>query len=106
MAVRLRTLRLRPLRMRLERLRRLRRLWWLWWLRPLRLRPMRLRLARLRGLWRLRRLLLVLGPLPPLLKGRTQSGFVGQHNLLGRVLLDPTEIFLLSPGQRRFIAEH
>ena len=50
-------------------------------LRPLRLRPLRMRLERLRGVRRLRRLLLVLGTLQPLLKGAA-APVVERDNLL------------------------
>jgi len=64
------------------------------WLRPLRLRPLRMRLERLRGLCRLRRLLLVLGTLQPLLKGgAVQSS--KEKICYGRVLLDPANVCLL-----------
>lgn len=70
MAVRLRSLRLWPLRMRLERLRGLRRLWWV------------------------RRLLPFLGTLRPLLRA-AQSQPSKEKICYGRVLLDPANVCLL-----------
>jgi hypothetical protein len=65
-----------------------------WRLRWLPLRTLRMRLARLRGLWRLRRLLLLVGTLPPLLRARVPTTSKDMI-CLGRVSLDPASICLL-----------
>ena len=68
-------------------------------LRPLWLRPLRLRLEALRGLCRLRWLLLVLGTLPPLLKGRRNPA--SSDDTIALVGSRLTRLgFLLWPGQK------
>jgi hypothetical protein len=63
-------------------------------LRLRRLPMRRMRLARVRRLCRLRRLLLVLGTLPPLLNRRCAPIILKDANCCGRVLLDPAGISL------------